>query len=263
MYEPAAPAPLWRLDRTRTLYLGTLDHNDMHEHGAPVFLSSLDAPFGLRVGSGPWRSCEAAMIPAGALHELEIGGQPIAVLYAEPSAAGAGSLAALVEGADESDGALVGGSSVKRLMRSLYEDPSGASWAGEALDDVLKFGGAHGRRALDPRVALAASCLADDDHAPSLGAVARKAGLSTSRLQHLFTAEIGVPFRRYRAWARMRRAIAEIVSGANFTRAAHEAGFCDHAHFARDFRRTFGAPASRSLTGVRRQQGQDRRLGEP
>jgi AraC-like DNA-binding protein len=50
----------------------------------------------------------------------------------------------------------------------------------------------------------------------------------------------------------MRRAIEEIVAGANFTAAAHAAGFADQAHFAHDFRRTFGAPASRSLSGVRR-----------
>ncbi|MFD1333657.1 helix-turn-helix domain-containing protein, partial [Methylopila musalis] len=85
-----------------------------------------------------------------------------------------------------------------------------------------------------------------------LDAAARAAGLSVSRLQHLFTAEIGVSFRRYRRWTRMRRAIAEIVGGASFTAAAHAAGYADQPHFARDFRRTFGAPASRSLSGVRR-----------
>lgn len=253
MYEPATPpAPLWRLDRSRTLFVGTLDHNAMHQHGAPVFLSSLDAPFGLRVGSSPWRSCEAAMIPAGRLHELEVGGEPIAVLYVEPTAASPSAFAPLLREAEETEGALVGRSAVKRLMRGLYEDPESPRWAADALDDLLAFGVAHGRRPLDPRVALAAAAIEDSEHAISLGETARRAGLSPSRLQHLFTAEIGVPFRRYRAWTRMRRAIAGIVDGANFTRAAHEAGFCDHAHFAHDFRRTFGAPASRSLTGVRR-----------
>jgi AraC-like DNA-binding protein len=49
----------------------------------------------------------------------------------------------------------------------------------------------------------------------------------------------------------MRAAIREIVNGSSFTRAAHAAGFADQAHFAHDFRRTFGAPASRSLTNLR------------
>lgn len=258
MYESATPAPLWRLDRSRTLFVGTLDHNDMHQHGAPVFLSSLDGPFGLKLGAGAWRSCEAAMIPAGRLHELEVGGEPIAVLYVEPTVAGANAFAPLMTDAMEIDGALVGRSAVGRVMRDLYEDPASAGWADAALDDVMAFGAARDRRPLDPRVALAAAAIEESDGAPTLGEVAREAGLSPSRLQHLFTAEIGVPFRRYRAWVRMRRAIAEIVAGANFTRAAHEAGFADHAHFAHDFRRTFGAAPSRSLTGVRRESPETR-----
>ncbi|MFJ5489383.1 helix-turn-helix domain-containing protein, partial [Hansschlegelia beijingensis] len=86
----------------------------------------------------------------------------------------------------------------------------------------------------------------------SVPELARLCGLSASRLQHLFASEVGVPIRRYRAWSRMRGAIAEIVAGASFTQAAHAAGFADQAHFAHDFRRTFGAAASRSLRGVRR-----------
>jgi AraC-like DNA-binding protein len=67
----------------------------------------------------------------------------------------------------------------------------------------------------------------------------------------VFAEHVGVPFRRYRAWHRLRAAIREIVEGSNFTTAAHAAGFADQAHFAHDFRRTFGAPASRSLGRVR------------
>jgi AraC-like DNA-binding protein len=77
--------------------------------------------------------------------------------------------------------------------------------------------------------------------------IAATVGLSPSRFQHLFTAHIGVPFRRYRAWHRLRAAIREVTRGANYTEAAHAAGFADQAHFARHFRRTFGAPASRGL----------------
>jgi len=77
--------------------------------------------------------------------------------------------------------------------------------------------------------------------------LASGAGLSASRFQHVFTHEVGVPFRRYRAWIRIRVAIAEIVKGSNFTAAAYTAGFVDQAHFTNDFRRTFGGPPSLSL----------------
>jgi methylphosphotriester-DNA--protein-cysteine methyltransferase len=60
-----------------------------------------------------------------------------------------------------------------------------------------------------------------------------------------------VPFRRYRAWQRMRGAIAEIVRGRSFTEAAHAAGFADQAHFGHHFRKAFGEVASRKLGRLR------------
>ena len=56
-----------------------------------------------------------------------------------------------------------------------------------------------------------------------------------------------MPFRRYRAWQRLRAAIREVAGGSSLTAAAHAAGFADQAHFTRSFRRTFGAPPSRGL----------------
>ncbi|GBD48273.1 helix-turn-helix transcriptional regulator [Methylopila sp. Yamaguchi] len=257
MYEPAAGppsggglGPLWRLDAGRTLFVGPLVYNAPHQHGAPVFLSSLGGTFGLRLKGGDWLACGSAMVPAGLSHELRLDGEPVMVLYAEPDAGGPTALARLVTNAEERDGAIVGRSTATSLARALYERPDSAAWAAEALDDLLGFGRSHARREVDPRVTAAVVALAAEEP-PTLSAVARSARLSPSRLQHLFKAEIGVPLRRYRSWTRMRRAIAEIVTGANFTTAAHAAGFADQAHFAHDFRATFGAPASVSLTRPR------------
>jgi AraC-like DNA-binding protein len=61
-----------------------------------------------------------------------------------------------------------------------------------------------------------------------------------------------VPFRRFRVWLRLRRAIGEIIGGSTFTDAAYAAGFADQAHFSRAFRQAFGASASPSLRKVRR-----------
>ncbi|GLK69355.1 helix-turn-helix transcriptional regulator [Hansschlegelia plantiphila] len=259
MYESAAPKaaslqPLWRLDAARTLFIGPLRYNASHQHGAPVFLSSLGGPFGLRLGLGPWLSRTAAMIPAGVAHELDLQGEPLAVLYLEPSVAGSEALAPLVMDATEAHGALVGRSAARDLFRELYENPDSLRWAGEALDGLLGFAAARTRRDIDRRIVRAVRMVdrTDDERPQSLSELACATGLSPSRLQHLFTEEVGVSFRRYRAWTRMRRAIGEIVAGANFTTAAHAAGFSDQAHFSHDFRRTFGAPASVSLSGVRR-----------
>jgi AraC-like DNA-binding protein len=254
--EDGAPGPLWHLGGGLTFFAGPLDYNASHQHGAPVYLAGLDGPFGLRIGGGPWLTCRTAAIPAGVRHELDLGGSPLAVFYVEATVAGFDILASLLRDAEEMGGALVGGSGETRLLRDLYEDRHATRWAGEALRDLLDFSGRRAARNIDPRLSRALQALQTSSEEPGdapmpVAHIARAVGLSPSRFQHLFTEEMGVPFRRYRAWARMRAAIAEIVSGANFTTAAHTAGYADQAHFAHDFRRTFGAPASQSLTGIR------------
>ncbi|WP_254190629.1 helix-turn-helix transcriptional regulator [Nocardia noduli] len=74
--------------------------------------------------------------------------------------------------------------------------------------------------------------------------VARQIGISTTRLTHLFTAQVGIPLRRYILWLRLTRAIAHTAAGHNLTESAHAAGFSDSAHLTRTCRETFGLPPS-------------------
>jgi AraC-like DNA-binding protein len=268
LYERAAPAAapsegspsreldaLWHLDAGRTLFIGPLDYNASHQHGAPVYLTGLYEKFGLRVEGGPWRRVRTAVIPAGVRHELQLGGMPLGVLYIEPDVAGAEALTPLVRGSSSSEerGALAGLAGEVAAFRSLYESRTARRWVGEAIGDLVGFARWKARKNIDPRIARAVASLSSFGLVPlrSVETLAAEVGLSGSRFQHLFTREVGVPFRRYRAWQRMRGAIAEIVRGSSFGRAAHLAGFADQAHFGHDFRRTFGAAAGRSLTRVR------------
>lgn len=80
--------------------------------------------------------------------------------------------------------------------------------------------------------------------------LAARAHLSVSRFQHLFKATTGVPVRRFRLWARMRRAIGLAAGGATLTHAALEAGFSSPAHFAASFREMFGMAPTQLLAGA-------------
>lgn len=258
MYEPAAPreaalGPLWHVAGAHTFFAGPLRYNAAHQHGAPVYLAGLYGPFRIRVRGQDWARCRTALVPAGLVHELDVGGEPLGVLYLEPGATGPDALAPLLRGTTEAGGSLLGAAGEIAPLRALWEARDAPRWAGDALADLTAFSGRGRARAPDARILRVVESLTlrpDPDR--SAGRLARAVGLSESRLQHLFTREVGVPFRRYRAWARMRRAIEAVVAGANFTRAAHAAGFADQAHFAHDFRRTFGAPASGSLLDIRR-----------
>ena len=74
--------------------------------------------------------------------------------------------------------------------------------------------------------------------------IARELHLSDSRLAHLISEHLGVAFRPYVLWLRLRRAAAELARGRTLTEAAHHAGFADGAHFSRVFRRMFGIAPS-------------------
>jgi AraC-like DNA-binding protein len=258
LYERATAAsdvllPIWHLDQGRGLFVGPLTYNAPHAHSVPVYLAGVYDAFRIRIGGGAWRFCRSAVIPAGVFYELDIGGSPLSVLYLEPVEGGVGALAPLIRGGDEEAGALIGQAGEIALIREIYEARGGADSVNAALDSLLGYAKTRARRTLDPRIAIAVAGLAaNSSEVAPVADAARTVGLSASRFQHLFAEEIGVPFRRFRIWQRLRAAIGEVVSGSTLTEAAHAAGFSDQAHFAREFRRTFGAPATPSLRYVRR-----------
>ncbi|WP_092869157.1 helix-turn-helix transcriptional regulator [Hyphomicrobium facile] len=244
------------------LFAGCLGRNALHSHSASVLLAGLYDDFRLKLGRGGWFSCRAAIIRAGDAYEFDAGGRPLAVLYVEPTETSAEGLVALIQETREEQGALIGQQSDLGLLRVIYEDAASSRWVNEALADLIEFSKAGTRPTIDVRVARAIEAMAvkenhesemdvDRTRPPSVADAARSSGLSMSRFQHLFKQETGVSYRRYAAWARMRAAVSEVVAGSNFTTAAHAAGFYDQPHFAHEFRRIFGAPASRSLANVR------------
>lgn len=238
---------LWHVDDGWSVFAGPLGRNAMHAHSTAVYLAGLYDTFRLRVGSNGWRTCRAAVIRAGTPYEFDAGDAPLGVLYLEPSKGRAEALVPLMHHGDELNGALVGDGDAK-VLRDVFERRPGVAELHASAHDLLARGRHRAYRQMDQRVARIVDVIQDDAAGiASVTQVAASAGLSSSRLQHLFTAEVGVPFRRYRLWQRLRAAIRTAAAGASLTEAAHAAGFADQAHFTRAFRRTFGAPPSRGL----------------
>ncbi len=94
---------------------------------------------------------------------------------------------------------------------------------------------------IDARVEQAVQWL---EHHPfaawSMPALARIVGLSTSRLAHLFQADLGVDARTLALYFRSFGAAISVAHGATLAGAAAHAGFSDQSHFARAARRFFG-----------------------
>lgn len=71
--------------------------------------------------------------------------------------------------------------------------------------------------------------------------IAAEAFLSTSRFQHLFREQTGMPLAKYLAWRRIRIAAESIfINQSDLSMAAYEAGFSDYAHLSRFFKNMFG-----------------------
>ena len=103
--------------------------------------------------------------------------------------------------------------------------------------------------AIDPRLASALQFI---ENALNLGPVplqnaASHARLSADRFRHLFADHMGMSYKRYVLWRRLRLATTHLMEGQDVTTAAHAAGFSDAAHFARTLKTTFGVTASQAL----------------
>jgi AraC-like DNA-binding protein len=104
------------------------------------------------------------------------------------------------------------------------------------------------RPAVDERVQrLVEKIKNDDDFLPSADEAARDCHLSESRFLHLFKEELGLPFRKYLQWIKLRRGVKHIQNGRSLTEAAHAGGFTDSSHLSRFFTETFGLNPSEVL----------------
>ncbi|WP_083509541.1 helix-turn-helix domain-containing protein [Hyphomicrobium sulfonivorans] len=238
---------LWHVDDGWAMFAGPLHRNAPHAHSTAVYLAGLYGTFRLRIGGGEWFSCRSAVIRPGTVYEFDVGGDPLGVMYLEPNLAGPDAMATFNKTGHEIGGALIGRID-HSIMRPCFEAGRTTPEVASSVSDLVRHAEGRAYRRMDDRIVRAVAELQFNlAAAPSVSIAAAAAGISATRFQHLFTREVGVPFRRYRQWQRLRMAIRSAAAGASLTDAAHAAGFADQAHFSRVFKATFGAPPSRGL----------------
>nr|WP_256985341.1 helix-turn-helix domain-containing protein [Rhodococcus sp. 06-1059B-a] len=103
-------------------------------------------------------------------------------------------------------------------------------------------------RQVDERIRAAVRIVREKPGAVVAAAdLAAAVNLSTSRFLHLFSAEAGTSFRRYRLWARMLHVGEAVARGSDLTTASVEAGFSSPSHFSDSFHSMFGLSAAALL----------------
>jgi AraC-like DNA-binding protein len=195
-----------------------------------------------------WRSCQAVLIPPDVTHEIDARGALVLIAFFDP----------------ESDLAIpflnVIGSAVTPVRDHVVDRWREMLGRGETLDSqgvdrwiIRELSNGRRERRVHPGVQRVLEHLRRDHlerRETSLTTLARVAGLSRSRLMHVFTESVGIPLRPYLLWLRVQRAACALNSGYSVTEAAHLAGFSDAPHLARSLRRTLGATPRQVLRRV-------------
>ncbi|OJH38039.1 helix-turn-helix transcriptional regulator [Cystobacter ferrugineus] len=234
----------------RLLYAGPLGETRLHAHHSFQLVLSLGEPVALGDSRRQIRECGAAVIPPDAGHAVVGSSSAAVLLHVSPDDLAGRGLRTLGLARDSvADWQRAG----ERLL-SIVPDVLPRHWhEAEALTRAMTLAlrvNATSPRPTHPAVKrllhLLPGMLEDDVR---LEALAARVGLSTSRLSHLFSAEVGLPLRPYILWLRLLRAAGFLRAGSPLTVAAHAAGFTDSAHLSHTFRRMFGLSPS-EIAGV-------------
>jgi AraC family transcriptional regulator len=219
-----------------------------HTHHAIQLAVSANSVFRLRTTDGDWEDYPAGAILPDVEHSLDSDGLGCLLLIDPESREGRWLQASLKApiSAMLPDRVEAARSAVAKFW---HEPPDADGTAQFVAYIVRQFGvGMMPNRVLDERVANVIEWIQQmDTRVVSLDDVAKKVFLSPSRFAHLFSDEVGIPFRRYLLWRRLTRAMVLVSRGATLSRAALAAGFSDSAHFTRTFYQMFGIPPSAML----------------
>jgi AraC-like DNA-binding protein len=208
-----------------------------HRHHCVQLVATTDGS--LRIRQGPedkWRRCGAALVRPDAIHEIDARGATLLIGFIDAESELGVALRETIDGDISSVGA-------RKLAR--WRAAWGPRLSATCVERWVRGDLLLRRRPvrIHPGVARAIGYLREGLEGKedlSLEAVAALAGLSPSRFMHVFTQSVGVPLRPYILWLRLQRAACDLMSGANATEAAHNAGFADAAHLTRTFRRMLG-----------------------
>lgn len=236
----------------RAFYLGLLGTLSLRKFGSLTIYTSLERPFRICLDGRRWERRHMAVVPPYIPHRIETNERMICSTMLEPESIDFSYFASSLT-ADSID--KNGPISLSRI-RAAYShlQKIGAGEAVEGLDvDQLFFGKSLVASQLDPRIEKIVDKIKRDPGSQiTAEECAEETNLSFSRFLHLFKAETGVPFRRFRAWRRARNLLYHVFRTDTLTDIALEIGYPDSTHFSHSIRQFYGLMPSEIFAGSRR-----------
>ncbi|BCN54297.1 helix-turn-helix transcriptional regulator [Prescottella equi] len=245
--EPASSGPsawggMLTLTPGAVLYRGPGGNADLHAHHAVQVLITLDEPFVLEFADSSLEA-SAAVVPSGLPHRLRCTSRDALLMLVEPlgpRGRGLGAVGSRSRGQEHAH-------TLARIATERVREPSATATIDHLLGAITSEGPPRSRALSRPVRSAVQHLERNAGTRPTLTGAAAEAHLSPSRLTHLFTQEVGIPFRRYGLWVRLRAVAEHVAAGSDLTRAAVAAGFSDSAHLSRVFKRNFGLTPSALL----------------
>ncbi len=229
------------------LYLGTVEDASFHAHHALQVAFGLNKPFVLETPEKSFE-CRSVVIAPDQAHRFHGAGDEQAIILVDPqSTISQGVEAGICRGSGVKEFDIATLSPFVEQLGPSLEQYRGCDQMKALCWGILSrlTGCSVTSVIIDSRIGMALNFIKEQpERKVPLYLIAQTVGLSESRLVHLFKEQIGIPIRRYLLWLRLVQAIDHLFSNGSLTRAAHEAGFADSAHFARTFREMFGVTPS-------------------
>lgn len=222
-----------------------------HAHHAIQIVMAFDGRVAIRGEHDEWREGPGVVVQADVVHSFDCQGASAAMFFVDPESNEGtwlrSSLAQEITVVPEPP--LVGPVSA---LRTFAERPLEALELGALTRHCVQAlsPGAPPARRMDDRVSTVLRQIhAADELRISLEDAAEMAFLSPSRFSHLFTEQMGLPFRKYVLWRKLTRAMVAIGRGQTIADAAHGADFADAAHLTRTFYQMVGMAPSALMKG--------------
>jgi len=230
----------------RTFYLGSASDTTMHASHEIKVCVAVHGSFRLRMaGEARWKTYTAAIIPSNQLHQLDGRGAQLSLLYFSPETLNAQRLVYSDRRAHPVPQATLARfvPLLRRYLDRGCSEDEATELCGNLVNELIPS--ATARVSLDFRVAGALEYLqSGTEGQPTAAQISSEVALSPGRLAHLFSAQMGLPIRRYVLSLRLRRAVQRMAREDSLTDVAHEVGFADSAHLSRTFRRMVGLAPS-------------------
>jgi AraC family transcriptional regulator len=217
-----------------------------HSHHAIQVMIGLDGPLGVAEPGGEWSRGEGLMVAADVPHQFDPMGSLITLIFVDPESR----IGRWLTRSFRTPVVEIPRANLEPWiprLRSLWEEPLDLPETAALIHGLVRdlCPGPPPLYRLDERIVRALEIIREADSAKlSLESVARAVYLSPSRFAHLFSEEVGLPFRRFVLWRRLTRAMLIVGRGHTLSAAAHLCGFADSAHLTRACVQMFGQAPS-------------------